>query len=103
MPMTREEHEELLNELLLPDLEQSRRTEILQQLRTDYGSVIADFEDITSTNEKLQKDNSDLVISNSKLFRQIGIHEQGKEKEEETEQKEFSETVTLEDLENSPV
>lgn len=95
--MERDRHEEILNELLDPSLEQSKRTELLQELRVDYGSTLDTVSELTETKEKLQADNSDLVISNSKLFRQIGITETGKE--EEVEKKEFSETVTLEELE----
>ncbi len=98
MVMKKEDHESLLNELIDPELEQSRRTEILQLLRNDYNTVIAEHEEMTANIEKLQKDNSDLVLSNSKLFRQIGIMG-NTEKEEELEQKEFSETITIEELE----
>ena len=96
MPMERENHEAILNELLNPEIEQSRRTELLQELRVDYGTVITEHTELTQLNEKLQSDNSDLVISNSKLFRQIGITDQ--KDEEEVKEKEFSETVTLENL-----
>lgn len=96
MPMERENHEAILNELLNPEIEQSRRTELLQELRVDYGTVITEHTELTQSNEKLQSDNSDLVISNSKLFRQIGITD--KKDEEEVKEKEFSETVTLENL-----
>lgn len=96
MPMERENHEAILNELLNPEIEQSRRTELLQELRVDYGTVITEHTELTQSNEKLQSDNSDLVISNSKLFRQIGITNQ--KDNEEVKEKEFSETVTLEGL-----
>ena len=96
MPMERENHEAILNELLNPEIEQSRRTELLQELRVDYGTVITEHTELTQSNERLQSDNSDLVISNSKLFRQIGITD--KKDEEEVKEKEFSETVTLESL-----
>lgn len=96
MPMERENHEAILNELLNPEIEQSRRTELLQELRVDYGTVITEHTELTQSNEKLQSDNSDLVISNSKLFRQIGITD--KKDNEEVKEKEFSETVTLENL-----
>ena len=99
MAMEREQHENLLNELLNPELEQSRRTEILQELRVDYGTVLTDISSMTENIEGLQKDNTDLVVSNSKLFRQLGVvGNDGKEQEEV--QKEFSETVTLEQLES---
>lgn len=100
MPMSKEEHEKLLTELLTPDLEQSRRTEILQELRTDYGTVHADFDNLTTSNTKLQANNDDLIVSNSKLFRQLGIVGGNEEMKKQEEQKTFSETITLESLEN---
>lgn len=94
--MEREKHESILNELLNPEIDQSRRTELLQELRVDYGSVITDYTELKQSNEKLQADNSDLVVSNSKLFRQIGLTDTNEK--EEVKEKEFSETVTLEGL-----
>jgi hypothetical protein len=99
MPMERDKHEALMNELLQVDLEHSRRTEILQELRGDYNTVHSDFENLTKTNEKFQKDNDDLVRANSMLFRQAGMYNQTEDKKEEVQQKEFSETVTIEQLE----
>jgi len=101
MPMERDAYEALLNKLLDPELPQSERTDILQNLRADYNTVIAEHEDHTNSIEKLQLDNSDLVVSNSKLFRQIGVT--GTPAEPELEKKEYSETVTIEDLEKGSV
>jgi hypothetical protein len=97
MPMTRDEHEALLNELNNPELDHSRRTDILQLLRTQHTTDLTDFDGLTKTNQSLKKDNDDLVLSNSKLFRQVGIV--GTDKEKEEEHKEFSQTITIEDLE----
>ena len=96
MPMERDSHEDILNKLNNPELEHSERTELLQQLRADYTTVLTEFSDLTSATEKLLAENSDLIGSNSKLFRQVGIT---KEKEEEIKQEELSETITIEDLE----
>jgi hypothetical protein len=71
--MNRDEHEALLNEMLNPEIEHSRRTEILQQLRVDHVTGHSDYEEVSKTANKLRSDNEDLIISNSKLFRQIGI------------------------------
>jgi hypothetical protein len=101
MPLSREEHEAILNDLLNPELEHSRRTELLQSLRVAHGKDLADFDQHTSTIDKLTKDNADLVVSNSKLFRQIGVVEEGQKKEET--QKDFSETITLEAIEKGQV
>lgn len=97
MRLKRDEHEALLNELLTPDLEHSRRTEILTQLRTHDVTFNSEYEELTTKASKLEKDNADLIVSNSKLFRQIGVT--GTEQEPELEKKEFSETITLEQLE----
>lgn len=98
MPMKRDDHEALLNELLIPDIDHSRRTEILQALRTDYGTVLADFDGITNSNTKLKKDNDDLIVSNSQLFRQIGVLNSDESKQKNDE-KTYSETITIEALE----
>ena len=98
MPMEKDRHEEILQSLLDPSLEQSQRTELLQELRADYSTVLGDFKDFTEKTEKLQKDNDDLVVSNSMLFRKVGT--QGDpDLEKKEEQKSFSEEITLEALE----
>lgn len=99
MPMPKEDHEVLLNELLSGELEHSKRTEILQKLRVDYGTVLADFDGITKEKTKLQKDNDDLIVSNSQLFRQVGIVGGDDKMKKKEEEKTFSESVTLESLE----
>lgn len=96
--MDRERHEEILNSLLNPETENSLRTELLQELRIDNNNMLTSFEEMTTNIEKLTKDNGDLIVSNSKLFRQIGVVGDT-EKENDIEQKEFSETVTIEELE----
>jgi hypothetical protein len=97
MPMTREAYETLLNELNNPELEHSRRTEVLSEMRADYSGVLTDFQTFEERTSALEKDNNDLILSNSKLFRQIGVT--GTEIEEEVKEKEFSETITLEEIE----
>ena len=100
MPMEKEKYEEILIQLNSPDLEHSVKTDLLQQLRTDYNNVHTEFAETTKANEKLQKDNTELVISNSQLFRTAGIIGNDK-KEEEVKELEFSETVTIEQLEQN--
>lgn len=97
MPLTREEHEAILNQLLLPDTEQSTRTDLLQQLRADYGGVLTDFDNLNTNNKKLSDDNADLVVANSKLFRAQGIVTD--EQKDEDKKKTVSETITIEEIE----
>jgi hypothetical protein len=51
---------------------------------------------LSNEKEKLSKDNSDLVIANSKLFRQTGVV---KDEPKKDEAKEFSKSITIEALE----
>lgn len=98
-PMERESHESLLNELLTPDIAVSRITEIAQELRTDYGTVIEEHTSLSTTVDTLKLEKDDLVVSNSRLFRQLGT-ETGKPDKKE-EEKSFSETITLESIEGA--
>jgi hypothetical protein len=97
MPMSREDHEALLNELMNPEIEHTTRTEILQKLRVAHSTDLTEFDQLTQTSQKLKTDNDDLIVSNSKLFRQIGLT--GTEDEVKEEKKEFSETISLEQIE----
>jgi hypothetical protein len=95
--MERSKFESLLNDLNNPELEHARRTDILQELRVAQSTAYKYEEDTTKKINHLEKDNNDLLLSNSKLFRQIG-NDLNPPKEEETK-KEFSETITIEQLE----
>lgn len=97
MPMEREKHEALLNELLNTEIDHSRRTEILQELRVDHSTTHSEVGELSQTKTRLEKDNADLIVSNSKLFRQLGVVGTPEEKKEE--QKDYSQTVTIEALE----
>lgn len=97
--MDRERHEEILNDLLNPEIEQTKRTELLQELRADNSTMLDKEKELTTNNEKLQKNNDDLVISNSQLFRKLGIMGGDEEMKDKENQKSFSESVTIEDIE----
>jgi|SRR5699024_5361603 len=98
--MEREKHEELLNELLDEDLTIDRKTEILQTLRTDHVATHESYTELETNNSKLAKDKDELLLSNSKMFRQLGVTG-NEEMEKEEEEKEFSETVTIKELEEN--
>lgn len=95
--MDRTKHEELLNELLDGGIETSRKTEILQLLRVDHSTATQSISEMNEANANLQKHHDDLVISNSQLFRQLGTPEN--KDNPEVKEKEFSETVTISQLE----
>lgn len=98
-PMDREEHEALLLEMLNPEIERQRMTEILQVVRADYVGVHTDFENHTKESTRLKKDNDNLIVSNSQLFRQTGIIGENEKQKEEVTKKSFSEAITLEQIE----
>jgi hypothetical protein len=95
--MDREAFENLLNELH-GELDHSRKTEILQELRTAQSNAYLEEKETSEKLNKFQKDNDDLVLSNSKLFRQLKITDPSEDNPKEI-QKEFSETVTIEQFE----
>lgn len=98
MPMPIDDHNAILEQLNNPELTHSERTEALQKLRADYNDFHQDFNKTNETNTKLQKDNDDLIVSNSQLFRQAGIVG-NKDKIEENESKNYSETITVSAIE----
>uniref|UniRef100_UPI0006526477 Gp7-MYH7(1777-1855)-EB1 chimera protein n=1 Tax=Homo sapiens TaxID=9606 RepID=UPI0006526477 len=55
MPLKPEEHEDILNKLLDPELAQSERTEALQQLRVNYGSFVSEYNDLTKSHAHLER------------------------------------------------
>ena len=97
MPMAKDKHEEILGKLLNPELAQSERTDLLQELRADYGSVLSDDETHRASLEKYKSENDDLVKANSKLFRQVGRDTEDDKIEDE--KKTISETITIEQIE----
>jgi hypothetical protein len=99
MPMTRDEHESFLTDLLNPEIEQSKKSEILQNLRVDYGKVLADHEDLNKKVGEQDHAIRDLTLANSKLFRDLGVQDRDPKELEKDQEKTFSETVRIEDFE----
>ena len=83
--MERDKHEALLAELM-GETSETRKTEILQELRTDYTGVLSEHEKLSSTNSQLSRDKEDLLIANSRLFRQNGIYVNQEEKDKKVEE-----------------
>lgn len=97
-PLPKDVHEGLLSELLKEDLTMSRRTEILQELRTANTIDHEDFSKMSNDLNTLKTQKDDLVVSNSMLFRKLGVQQLDEENQQKEEEKSFSESVTLEDL-----
>ena len=86
-------HEEILNRLHDPELEQSERGQLLAELRADYGQVVTDHTTLTQKTETLEKTNADLTKYASSLFQQLGHNNPDDNQEEQ--RKEKAETITL--------
>lgn len=98
MPMDKKRHEEILAELNNPELDHAKRTDLLSELRQDYGVVHEDFTNLSTNLSTLERDNEDLVKANSKLFRQAGVYD-NEDLNEDLQQKTLSEEITIEALE----
>lgn len=94
-----ERHEEILTLLNNPDIEQSVKVDLLTELRTGFTDGTNQITELSQNVEKLTSTNNDLLHANSKLFRQVGIQGKDEEQQKEEEEKTFSETITLEQLE----
>nr|5WLQ_A Chain A, Capsid assembly scaffolding protein,Myosin-7,Microtubule-associated protein RP/EB family member 1 [synthetic construct] len=76
-PLKPEEHEDILNKLLDPELAQSERTEALQQLRVNYGSFVSEYNDLTKRNNLLQAELEELraVVEQTERSRKLAEQE----------------------------
>lgn len=102
MAFTYEEYEERVNKLLNPELSHADRTEILTEMKQDYGTVLTDLDDFNSKVEDLETKRQDLLEANSKLFRQLPSNYQKDEKQEKEEQEEErAKTITISELEGN--
>lgn len=96
MPLSREEHEAILNQALGAETV-AERTELLSQLRDDHAETISILGANTSTIDKLTSERDDLIVSHSQMFRRQGtVNDPDLAKKEE--EKTFSETVTIDQL-----
>ena len=94
MVLSLAEHDSLLTELMETE-DSSRRVEIGSELRADYNDVVTTSETATKSIEELTKQNEDVRLANSKLWRQVGPSSEGNNDPDP----EFSQTATLEDIE----
>lgn len=100
MPMDLERHEEILGLLNNPETTHEERTNLLTELRSDYGRVLQEHADFTKRVEELETENGDLLKTNSMLFRDMGSREDPTKSNPtpEEQEQELAETITLNDL-----
>lgn len=98
--MERDQFENYMNELLTNELTSERVLDIVTEVKNEYNSLVTINSEQSSEISKLMERNADLVATNGKLFLQIGKVENNEEKENEEKEIEFSEKITIEDLED---
>ncbi|ALH46477.1 head scaffolding protein [Bacillus phage VMY22] len=92
--LTRERHEEILNSLNDPELSHTDRAELLGELRSGHTEGMTTIQTNTSHISDLEKENTDLVKLNSKMFREQGIVTQVNDDDERVD----SEALSVENL-----
>nr|6PF2_A Chain A, Myosin, heavy polypeptide 7, cardiac muscle, beta variant [Homo sapiens]6PF2_B Chain B, Myosin, heavy polypeptide 7, cardiac muscle, beta variant [Homo sapiens] len=68
-PLKPEEHEDILNKLLDPELAQSERTEALQQLRVNYGSFVSEYNDLTKEKSEFKLELDDVTSNMEQIIK----------------------------------
>jgi len=91
---------ELIDELNTGEMDVSRRNEILQIIKVQHDHLNESLGSASTQMEQMKKDNYELSLANSKLFREVTFTKE-ESKTPETKEKEFSETITLSDLEKT--
>ncbi|QOR56281.1 head scaffolding protein [Bacillus phage DLc1] len=98
MKLTREQHAELMQELLKGNVDEKRSTEIVDALADDRAS----FDDVVAKTTKL---NEDLMLSNTKLrdsnahwFNKVTSQSQLTEQQQKEQKEEAKKNQTLSDV-----
>ena len=94
--MTREEHNALIQNIMVNATNQAELSMLLTRLSEDYEEVLTESETNASTVATLTKDNEQLRSVNMQLFLKVG-HEKEKTEEPETEVDE-EESSSFDDL-----
>lgn len=99
MPLwERDIHEGYMEELQKEDLTEARRFEILTEMRNHHTQALQEENESKEKLEKLDAKNRDLKDANSELWLTYGRQQQKPEEDPQEVKKEFSETVTIEQL-----
>lgn len=97
--ISREEHENLLSELMNPELEHARRTEVLTAIRAHDDVFNREYSSLEQERDKHKTNYEDAMVANNKLWRQTSYFEKDSDDFKKQEDKALSETITIEDLE----
>ena len=94
---TREEMQELLNELTSQELAETRRVEIITEIGQQHASGLSEYEETQATLEKTQASLGDSRDAMAKMYNQINASAFGGATGKEPKQN-IQETITLDEL-----
>ena len=94
---TREEMQELLNELTSQELAETRRVEIITEIGQQHASGLSEYEETQATLETTQASLGDSRDAMAKMYNQINASVFGGATGKEPETT-IQETITLDDL-----
>lgn len=85
--MTLDDYNARLDELNNPETSHERRADVMLEIREAYSNTFEGHTNLTETNTKLQAENKDLLLTNSKYFRMLGVQNNGGDSNSEDETK----------------
>lgn len=89
--MTREEHAELMRNILAANGDQAKLSTLLTQVSEDYGKILTEDETLKGENETVKKDNENLKNANMQLFLKIPSEPPKKDEPPADEKRTFDE------------
>lgn len=96
--MTREEYENLINNVRenLDETTRATHSENFLNMISSYNSKLDEIESLKEENTNLKKDKDELLLTNGKLFQQIGFPN----KQEKVNEEKNDEKIKIEDIVN---
>lgn len=96
--MKKEEFEELINSIKgkVNETDSALISEDLLGIVGNYYSALDKIDEVEAKNEKLEKDNKDLIMANGRLFQKIGF--QKEENKFDVQEQDEDEEIKLEDI-----
>ena len=96
--MKKEEFEELINSIKgkVNETDSALISEDLLGIVGNYYSALDRIDEVEAQNEKLEKDNKDLIMANGRLFQKIGF--QKEEVKNDVQDQDEDEEIRLEDI-----
>lgn len=98
MKLTKEQHSEMMQELLKGEVDEKRISEIVEAISDDRASYDDVVTKTTKLNEDLMSSNTKLRESNAHWFNKVTSQSQSEEQQREEQKAEEKRTQTLSDV-----